>query len=150
MFMESIKPETAAHKPSSELNTWTDENFVGHISNSEQRKLDSRNAAKIVANALASNYTDTGILIGKNACADSDPEAFFPNGNSRSVERDTKAKEAKPICARCVVRATCLYIAINSGEEFGIWGGRDEIERDRIRSRVPSERSRLRLRSQRA
>lgn len=147
MFMESIKSEVVVQKLSGESSAWTDENFVGHVSATEQRRLDSRNASKIVSNALASHFTDAGILIGKNACAESDPEIFFPNGNAQSTERAVKAKEAKPVCARCVVRVTCLYIAINRGEEFGIWGGRDEVERDRIRSRIPSERSRLRVRS---
>jgi len=48
------------------------------------------------------------------ACADADPDLFFPE-NSRSP-----AREAKELCARCLVRPECLQYSLAAGEEFGV------------------------------
>ncbi|MGH3782999.1 MAG: WhiB family transcriptional regulator [Pseudonocardiaceae bacterium] len=59
-------------------------------------------------------------------CAQTDPEAFFPeNGGS--------TREAKLICAGCEVRAECLEYALAFDERFGIWGGLSERERRRLK-----------------
>ena len=39
---------------------------------------------------------------------------------------------ALAVCARCPVRAECDDEAVESGEEFGIWGGRTEEERAQL------------------
>lgn len=62
----------------------------------------------------------------KAACAGVDPELFFPG-------RGESTREARAICAGCEVRATCLEHALDAGEKFGIWGGKSERERRRIR-----------------
>jgi WhiB family redox-sensing transcriptional regulator len=59
-------------------------------------------------------------------CLGVDPDLFFP-------ERGASTKEAKGVCAGCVVRAECLEYALQHGEKFGIWGGMSERERRRIR-----------------
>lgn len=59
-------------------------------------------------------------------CRGVDPELFFP-------QRGESTREAKQVCAGCTVRADCLDYAIANGEKFGIWGGRSERERRRIR-----------------
>jgi WhiB family redox-sensing transcriptional regulator len=59
-------------------------------------------------------------------CAGCDPNLFFP-------ERGASTKEAKAVCAACVVRETCLEYAMAQGIKHGIWGGRSERERRRIR-----------------
>ena len=50
------------------------------------------------------------------ACADSDPELFFPG--TGEVPRD-----AIRICGECPVRRPCLTYALNSGSQYGVWGG---------------------------
>ena len=50
-------------------------------------------------------------------CAQTDPEAFFP-------ER---------ICQGCEVRDECLEYALAHDERFGIWGGLSERERRRLK-----------------
>ena len=55
-------------------------------------------------------------------CAQTDPEAFFP-------EKGGSTREAKRICTRCEVRAECLEFALAHDERFGIWGGLSERER---------------------
>jgi WhiB family redox-sensing transcriptional regulator len=62
-------------------------------------------------------------------CAQTDPEAFFP-------EKGGSTREAKRICASCEVRAECLDYALAFDERFGIWGGLSERERRRLKRRV--------------
>ena len=62
-------------------------------------------------------------------CAQTDPEAFFP-------EKGGSTREAKKICAQCPVRAQCLEYALANDERFGIWGGLSERERRRLRRRA--------------
>ncbi len=62
-------------------------------------------------------------------CAQTDPEAFFP-------EKGGSTREAKRICASCEVRAECLEYALAFDERFGIWGGLSERERRRLKRRV--------------
>jgi WhiB family redox-sensing transcriptional regulator len=59
-------------------------------------------------------------------CAETDPEAFFP-------EKGGSTREAKRVCTGCEVRAECLEFALASDERFGIWGGLSERERRRLR-----------------
>lgn len=58
-------------------------------------------------------------------CAQTDPEAFFP-------ERGGSTREAKRVCRACEVKAECLDYALGNGERFGIWGGMSERERRRL------------------
>jgi WhiB family redox-sensing transcriptional regulator len=62
-------------------------------------------------------------------CAETDPEAFFP-------EKGGSTREAKKICTGCEVRTECLEYALLNDERFGIWGGLSERERRRIRRRA--------------
>jgi WhiB family transcriptional regulator, redox-sensing transcriptional regulator len=59
-------------------------------------------------------------------CAETDPEAFFP-------EKGGSTREAKRICIGCDVRAECLEYALLNDERFGIWGGLSERERRRLK-----------------
>lgn len=56
------------------------------------------------------------------SCAQTDPEAFFP-------EKGGSTREAKRICLGCEVRAECLEYALERDERFGIWGGLSVRER---------------------
>ena len=68
-------------------------------------------------------------------CAQTDPEAFFP-------EKGGSTREAKKICTRCEVKAECLEFALAHDERFGIWGGLSERERRKAK-REAREASRL-------
>lgn len=59
-------------------------------------------------------------------CAQTDPEAFFP-------EKGGSTREAKRICQGCEVKAECLEYALHNDERFGIWGGLSERERRRLK-----------------
>ena len=54
------------------------------------------------------------------------PELMF------SVNPADEAR-AKAVCADCPVREACLAYAINTGEDFGVWGGTTPDERRALR-----------------
>ncbi len=62
-------------------------------------------------------------------CAQTDPEAFFP-------EKGGSTRDAKTICTTCEVRGECLEYALQNDERFGIWGGLSERERRKLRRRA--------------
>src|ERR1044072_3212113 len=62
----------------------------------------------------------------KALCAETDPEAFFP-------EKGGSTREAKKVCLTCEVRTECLDYALANDERFGIWGGLSERERRRLK-----------------
>lgn len=62
-------------------------------------------------------------------CAQTDPEAFFP-------EKGGSTRDAKRVCAECPVSEACLEYALAKDERFGIWGGLSERERRRLRRRA--------------
>lgn len=65
------------------------------------------------------------------ACLSVDPELFFPNGQTGMHSR--QAKQAKKVCAGCPVRDACLEFALDSRQDFGVWGGLTEEERRSLR-----------------
>ena len=62
-------------------------------------------------------------------CAQTDPEAFFP-------EQGGSTREAKRICKACAVRDECLEFALEHDERFGIWGGLSDRERRRLKKQI--------------
>jgi WhiB family redox-sensing transcriptional regulator len=62
-------------------------------------------------------------------CAQTDPEAFFP-------EKGGSTREAKKVCLTCEVRQDCLEAALSNDERFGIWGGLSERERRKLKKRA--------------
>ncbi len=69
-------------------------------------------------------------------CAQTDPEAFFP-------EKGGSTRDAKRICARCEVKENCLQYALEHDERFGIWGGLSERERRKIKRQAREAARRL-------
>ncbi|HEV7887935.1 MAG TPA: WhiB family transcriptional regulator [Acidimicrobiales bacterium] len=67
----------------------------------------------------------------ESACRDADVNLFFPAGVTGPAE--VQILEAKAICAACPVRETCLAFAIQTNQEYGIWGGTTEDERRVLR-----------------
>jgi WhiB family redox-sensing transcriptional regulator len=59
-------------------------------------------------------------------CAQTDPDAFFP-------DKGGSTKEAKRTCLGCPVRQTCLDYALTNNERWGIWGGKSERDRRKMR-----------------
>jgi predicted Fe-S protein YdhL (DUF1289 family) len=85
---------------------------------------------------LRGDVDDGGGWMSRGLCAQTDPEAFFP-------EKGGSTREGKRICSACPVRAECLEWALDHDERFGIWGGLSERERRRLRrnAREQAERA---------
>ena len=59
------------------------------------------------------------------ACHSDEPGAHNPAFFSESP---TATRQALAICAGCPVQVACREFAIRTGQEFGVWGGLDEVE----------------------
>jgi WhiB family redox-sensing transcriptional regulator len=78
-------------------------------------------------------YPLDGAVCEDVATADYDP--FFPE--SREQEADALA-----MCSICPVRGACLAFAVETGQMFGIWGGRTQREVRRLIARARNGRVR--------
>lgn len=67
-------------------------------------------------------------ILDNAKCAEADPNIFYPERGQRNLN-----VEAKKICMTCTVRTPCLDFAIDNQEVWGIWGGLNKDERDRVR-----------------
>jgi WhiB family redox-sensing transcriptional regulator len=76
--------------------------------------------------------------VGDAACQDSDTDLFFPIGPEGPGR--LQAERAKAVCRTCTVRRQCADWAINTAQQYGIWGGMDEVELDVARRRASRSR----------
>ncbi len=67
-------------------------------------------------------------VVEQALCAQTDPEAFFP-------EKGESAREAKAVCSACPVREACLEWALANDERFGVFGGMSERERRALKKK---------------
>jgi WhiB family redox-sensing transcriptional regulator len=67
------------------------------------------------------------------ACAGAGPGVFFPIGQGALGQR--QAAHAKAICAGCPVAEPCRLFALVTGQEYGVWGGLDEVELRALRAK---------------
>ncbi len=74
------------------------------------------------------------------ACRDQEPDLFFPTGDTGPAL--LQIEEAKDICRACPVIYQCLQWALESGQDYGIWGGLSEQERRSLKRRAAYRRSR--------
>jgi WhiB family redox-sensing transcriptional regulator len=65
------------------------------------------------------------------ACRFSSPDLFFPAGTTGAAQHEIAA--AKAVCAECPVQSHCLRFALQTGQDYGIWGGTTEDERVTMR-----------------
>jgi WhiB family transcriptional regulator, redox-sensing transcriptional regulator len=61
------------------------------------------------------------------ACLAAEPELFFPVSAAGPAVAQVVA--AKAVCRGCPVRAECLSYALQTAQDYGIWGGATEEER---------------------
>lgn len=67
-------------------------------------------------------------------CTTEEPELFFPTGTSGPAR--LQIEEAKQVCRRCEVREQCLSWALETGQDWGVWGGMSEDERRAFKRRL--------------
>lgn len=77
------------------------------------------------------------------ACRDTDPELFFVPGRSDAPASRRQVAQTKAVCAGCTARAACLNYALDSGQEYGIFGGTSAEERRRISRHLPTPQPEL-------
>ena len=58
----------------------------------------------------------------RGACRDLEPDLFFPDPSESAVD-------ALTACSACVVRPQCLTWALQTRQQYGIWGGTTEDDR---------------------
>lgn len=68
----------------------------------------------------------------KAACRTIDPNLFFPSGFADPSAVADRAM-AKALCSTCPCKQPCLDFAMETRQEFGVWGGLDEQERLALR-----------------
>jgi WhiB family redox-sensing transcriptional regulator len=59
-----------------------------------------------------------------------DPDIFFPPRDKELYKKI--ATEARGFCHSCPVQPNCLWYAVSSDENHGIWGGRSHRERNAL------------------
>lgn len=80
----------------------------------------------------------TGDWRDKAECGTSDPELFFPVGNTGPAA--DQIDRAKAVCGRCAVTDFCLQYALETSQDSGVWGGMSEDERRALKRRQARER----------
>lgn len=95
---------------------------------STQQRIERHDALYTLINMLP------GESFGKRpACADADPEIFFPEpGQSAQIAEAKSWCDGTDEVPECPLRAMCLRVALRRGEH-GVWGGTTEAERDELR-----------------
>jgi WhiB family redox-sensing transcriptional regulator len=78
------------------------------------------------------------------ACRTEDPELFFPTATENTPYGQEELADAKAVCQRCPVISTCLVWALESGQEFGVWGGLSEGERRALKHKAHKTREEVR------
>ena len=70
----------------------------------------------------------------KAACRDKDPELFFPVGNTGAAYQ--QIEEAKAVCRTCKVIDACLKCALDTNQDYGVWGAPAVLRPCRCKSDV--------------
>jgi WhiB family redox-sensing transcriptional regulator len=68
------------------------------------------------------------------ACGSADPDAWFPTtGVPATVAKQVcNGRKGRPPCP---VRDRCLAWALDRDEDFGVWGGKSERERRKLKKK---------------
>ena len=61
-------------------------------------------------------------------------ELFFPVGNTGAAYQ--QIEEAKAVCRTCKVIDACLKCALDTNQDYGVWGGLSEDERRALKRRA--------------
>ena len=68
-------------------------------------------------------------------CRGMDSSVFFSPLGERGALRRAREERARAVCVRCPVREDCARTALRGGEQYGVWGGLTEHEREEVRLR---------------
>ena len=76
----------------------------------------------------------TQVHEGRAGAEYQDPELFFPVGNTGAAYQ--QIEEAKAVCRTCKVIDACLKCALDTNQDYGVWGGLSEDERRALKRRA--------------
>ena len=76
---------------------------------------------------------DAACRVDRSACD------FFPGGDRGQTLAMTNA--ARKVCRGCPVKIDCLLYAIETRQEYGVWGGATEPERKRLQRKLGAAKS---------
>jgi WhiB family redox-sensing transcriptional regulator len=78
-------------------------------------------------------HTNASPWQARAACRGPESALFFPPAISESrADREARERRAKAICGTCPVLEECLAYALRIREPHGVWGGRNEVERQKL------------------
>lgn len=91
-------------------------------------------------------YADQGFTLpraedwrDKGLCRNEDPDAWYPAGTSADAR--ATLRHALSVCFACPVRVSCGQWALETREQWGVWGGMSEGQRRRILRRRGARRA---------
>ena len=76
-----------------------------------------------------STHDDDHSWVSRALCAGYEPDALFVQGASQ--------RQVRQRCLMCEVRIECLADALQSGANYGVWGGLTERERRAMQRHYP-------------
>jgi WhiB family redox-sensing transcriptional regulator len=98
-----------------------------------ERDRRSQNARRARARALTARPVPGSGSLRRlqdaGSCRTADPDLFFDQAGELVTAWKARVTEAKAVCSGCPVRDECLAFALDTGQDFGIWGGLTEDER---------------------
>lgn len=102
---------------------------VGLIYRKALSHLKHPSRALVISNIVSSgNYTFGQPWSNKAICSQTDPQIFHPG-----TGRLDNVNAAKKVCNSCYAGNDCLNYALESNQQFGIWGGTTREERTAIK-----------------
>ncbi|HEX5543632.1 MAG TPA: WhiB family transcriptional regulator [Micromonospora sp.] len=84
-----------------------------------------------IIDAFAARAVPAFVLDGPAACSGMPTKVFFPEPESPAALR-----KARRVCLRCPLYAPCGRWAVETGQQFGVWGGMSRGERERVRGEM--------------
>lgn len=74
------------------------------------------------------------------SCREADPDLFFHPELERGAARQHRDAAALAVCAECPVLRQCRQHVLTHRENYGVWGGLTEDQRDTIWSERTDKR----------
>ncbi|MFD8481029.1 WhiB family transcriptional regulator [Kitasatospora sp. NPDC059673] len=68
------------------------------------------------------------------ACRGMDTAVFFSPCGEQGEARRSRERRARSVCGACPVRLACASFAVRTRQDFGIWGGLTEADRQVTRT----------------
>jgi WhiB family transcriptional regulator, redox-sensing transcriptional regulator len=75
----------------------------------------------------------------KALCRNTDPDLFFYADLEKGEDKQKRIKAAIAICGNCPVIYQCRQFALDTKQDYGIWGGLTQEELAKLRRVKPRE-----------